>query len=226
MFQWFVGLAGEELLAGSVPSACCKIILCGQKTNNTMRPPLLLILILLVSVVNAGFFDFISKLTGGSSNSNSGSSSSSKKKAPVSDEKAKKYLQDFGYVAPSNTLNAAPGMSGDFSDVTSLFKRAITKFQEFAGLKKTGVLDEQTKQKMAEPRCGVTDVLAVTSGGAAFKWRKNRLTYSIENFSSDLPREDVRRAIREGYEVWAAVTPLEFEEVPAGSGADIKVGVI
>ncbi|KIH44358.1 hypothetical protein ANCDUO_25617 [Ancylostoma duodenale] len=30
------------------------------------------------------------------------------------------------------------------------------------------------------------------------------------------------RAIREGYEVWAAVTPLEFEEVPAGSGADIK----
>ncbi|KIH61635.1 hypothetical protein ANCDUO_08090 [Ancylostoma duodenale] len=125
-----------------------------------MRPPLILILVLLVSVVNAGFLDFLSKLTGGSSNSNSGSSSSSKKKAPVSDEKAKKYLQDFGYVAPSNTLNAAPGMSGDLSDVTSLFKRAIT------------------------------------------------------------------RAIREGYEVWAAVTPLEFEEVPAGSGADIKVDVI
>ncbi|ETN79676.1 peptidoglycan binding domain protein, partial [Necator americanus] len=134
-----------------------------------------------------------------------------------------KYLQEFGYVAPSNSLNSAPGMSADLSDVTSMFKRAITKFQEFAGLKKTGVLDEDTKQKMAEPRCGVTDVLAVTSGGAAFKWRKNRLTYSIENFSSDLPRDDVRKAIREGYETWAAVTPLEFEEVPAGSNADIKV---
>lgn len=35
--------------------------------------------------------------------------------------------------------------------------------------------------------------------------------------------KNFRRAIREGYEVWAAVTPLEFEEVPAGSGADIKV---
>ncbi|PIO71413.1 Matrixin, partial [Teladorsagia circumcincta] len=80
-----------------------------------------------------------------------------------------------------------------------------------------------TKKKMAEPRCGVTDVLAVTTGGAAFKWKKNRLTYSIENFSPDLPREDVKRAIREGYDVWAAVTPLEFEEVQPGSGADIKV---
>ncbi|PIO58007.1 Matrixin, partial [Teladorsagia circumcincta] len=62
-----------------------------------------------------------------------------------------------------------------------------------------------------------------SNGGAAFKWKKNRLTYSIENFSPDLPREDVKRAIREGYDVWAAVTPLEFEEVQPGSGADIKV---
>lgn len=114
-------------------------------------------------------------------------------------------------------------MSGDLSDVTSIFKRALAKFQEFAGLKPTGVLDVETKKKMAEPRCGVTDVLAISSGGAAFKWKKNRLTYSIENFSSDLPREDVRRAIREAYDVWSAVTPLEFEEVPSGSGADIKV---
>ncbi|CAJ0589280.1 unnamed protein product [Cylicocyclus nassatus] len=191
-----------------------------------MRPPLIFSLFFLITVVDAGFFDFISKLAGGGSNSNnnSGSSSKSSKLAPVTDDRAKRYLQEFGYVAPSNSLGSSSSHAGvDFSDVTSLFKRAVLKFQEFAGLKKTGVLDTETKKKMAEPRCGVTDVLAISSGGAAFKWRKNRLTYSIENFSSDLPRDDVRKAIREGYEMWAAVTPLEFEEIPAGSGADIKV---
>ncbi|WKY09599.1 hypothetical protein Q1695_002171 [Nippostrongylus brasiliensis] len=188
-----------------------------------MRFRCIFLLFLSTTLVDAGFFDFISKLAGGGSSSSSSSPSSIKKAPPVTDDKAKKYLQDFGYVGPSNSLNAAPGMSGDLSDVTSIFRRAISKFQEFAGLKPTGELDVQTKQKMAEPRCGVTDVLAVTSGGAAFKWRKNRLTYSIENFSPDLPREDTKRAIREAYDEWSAVTPLEFEEVPAGSGADIKV---
>ena len=42
------------------------------------------------------------------------------------------------------------------------------KFQEFAGLGQTGELDEPTKKKMAQPRCGVIDVLAVTRGGKIF----------------------------------------------------------
>ncbi|VDM58434.1 unnamed protein product [Angiostrongylus costaricensis] len=181
-------------------------------------------LFLLIAGADAGFLDFISKLVGGGGSSSSSSSSPSMKLTAVSDEKAKRYLQDFGYITPSNSLSASPGMSIDFSDATSLFKKALLKFQEFAGLKPTGVLDLDTKKKMAEPRCGVTDVLAVTRGGSAFKWRKRRLTYSIENFSSDLPKDDTRRAIRESYETWAAVTQLDFEEVPAGSGSDIKAG--
>ncbi|VDL72643.1 unnamed protein product [Nippostrongylus brasiliensis] len=140
-------------------------------------------------------------------------------------------LVDAGFFDFISKL-AGGGSSSSSSSASSVKKappvtddkaKVFRKFQEFAGLKPTGELDVQTKQKMAEPRCGVTDVLAVTSGGAAFKWRKNRLTYSIENFSPDLPREDTKRAIREAYDEWSAVTPLEFEEVPAGSGADIKV---
>uniref|UniRef100_A0A7E4VIK3 ZnMc domain-containing protein n=1 Tax=Panagrellus redivivus TaxID=6233 RepID=A0A7E4VIK3_PANRE len=145
---------------------------------------------------------------------------------PVSDEKANKYLQQFGYMAPSHVLEATPnGMSGDFSDVTSLFKRAVRKFQEFAGLKTTGELDVQTKKKMAEPRCGVFDVQAITSSReAAFKWKKNQLTYSIYLYSPDLSRDDIRRAIRKAFDTWSAVVPLDFTEVDStDSSADIKI---
>ncbi|CAD6196518.1 unnamed protein product [Caenorhabditis auriculariae] len=144
---------------------------------------------------------------------------------PVTDDKAKRYLQDFGYVQASSVLSSRPGMQGDVSGPQSLLKLAISKFQEFAGLAKTGILDTATKIKMALPRCGVTDApLAITSGGSSgFKWPKNRLTYSIETWSSDLPRDDVRRAIAEAYGTWAKVTNLQFEEVPAGGNSDIKI---
>ncbi|CAI4222771.1 unnamed protein product [Auanema sp. JU1783] len=183
-----------------------------------MRLYTLFLFLLLIAVTHAGFFDFISRIA-----NNDGSSKKAKSKMkPVTDDKAKKYLQDFGYIGPSNSLGSSPnGMNADFGSSSSWLKRAITKFQEFAGLQKTGELDDETKTKMAEPRCGVIDVAAVTSGGAAFKWRKTQLTYSIENFSPDLPREDVRRAVREAYSLWSDVTPLEFSEV--SSGGDIKI---
>ncbi|CAJ0582707.1 unnamed protein product, partial [Mesorhabditis spiculigera] len=187
---------------------------------------LLLLLVALAAITDAGFLDFLSNLSGGSS-SHGGSSSSpsnlrgNRGRKRVSDDDAKKYLNNFGYVGVGNSLQGRPGFSADLSSARDFLKGAIIKFQEFAGLRKTGELDDATKEKMAEPRCGMMDVAAVTDGGAAFKWKKTSLTYSIENYSSDLPKDQVRRALSEAYQKWAAVTPLEFREV--ASGGDIKV---
>jgi hypothetical protein len=142
--------------------------------------------------------------------------------SPVSEDKAKDYLPKFGYVGPSELLNRARGFAHEVGDV---FKSAVRKFQDFAGLEPTGVLDVKTRKKMAEPRCGVYDVQAITSGReAAFKWRKSRLTYSILSFSSDLPRRDIDAAIRKAFDTWSAVVPLDFTEVSSNDpSADIKI---
>ncbi|CEF62366.1 FI21212p1 [Strongyloides ratti] len=170
-------------------------------------------------------FDLFGLLSGsGSSSSSSKNSHSSRRKdiKPVSDDKAREYLQSFGYVAPSHMVQGSNG--GDFSDVKSVIKSAVRKFQEFAGLKATGELDEDTKIKMAEPRCGMFDVQALaTSREAVYKWHKNKLTYTLLVSTPDMDSGDVKRVLQEAFNAWSEVTPLEFTEVSSSANPDIKV---
>uniref|UniRef100_A0A0K0EKB4 ZnMc domain-containing protein n=1 Tax=Strongyloides stercoralis TaxID=6248 RepID=A0A0K0EKB4_STRER len=168
-------------------------------------------------------FDLFGLLSGSSSSSSKNSRSSSRKNfKPVSDEKAKEYLQSFGYVAPSHMVRGST--NGDFQDIKSVIRSAVKKFQEFAGLKQTGELDEDTKVKMAEPRCGMLDVQALaTSREAVYKWHKNKLTYSLLVSTPDMDTSDVRRVLQEAFNAWAEVTPLEFTEVSPSANPDIKV---
>ena len=60
---------------------------------------------------------------------------------------AENYLTQYGYMRKSSSKVGA-------------FKKldqAIIKFQEFAGLKVTGELNEETVDMMQKPRCGVKD---------------------------------------------------------------------
>ena len=64
--------------------------------------------------------------------------------APLDEnQEATKYLTQFGYIETS--------IGSGLSESTS-FKDAIKTFQDFAGIEKTGKLDEETKKLMQTPQ--------------------------------------------------------------------------
>ena len=65
-------------------------------------------------------------------------------------ELAAGYLTKFGYMTQSKSVQSSSLQSLD---------RAISKFQEFAGLEQSGKLTQETIQFMQMPRCGVKDII-------------------------------------------------------------------
>uniref|UniRef100_A0A8C0NFY6 Matrix metallopeptidase 27 n=2 Tax=Canis lupus familiaris TaxID=9615 RepID=A0A8C0NFY6_CANLF len=102
----------------------------------------------------------------------------------------------------------------------SLLVGKIREMQAFFGLTVTGQLDSNTLEIMKTPRCGVPDVgqYGYTLPG----WRKYNLTYRIVNYTPDMARVDVDKAIQNGLEVWSGVTPLTFTKISKGI-ADIMI---
>jgi hypothetical protein len=160
-------------------------------------------------------------------------------KADVS--KVQAYLERFGYLgargegfgaadfpeaAPDSpgavlaTARPAPG-AGAYDDVT---RDAVRQFQAFAGLPVTGAVDTATAAKMNQPRCGMPDAAGVaefvTSGR---RWATTNLRYAFQNFTADVPSNDIVLAIEQAFSLWAAHTPLRFTRVPLASGPEIII---
>ena len=85
--------------------------------------------------------------------------------------------------------------------------------QNFAHLPETGVLDDPTLQVMQSPRCGVSDYESGNYGYAYRKWDHHDLTYKFENFTPDLPVPETERIVREAFQLWANVIPLNFRQI-------------
>ncbi|CAO2636201.1 Interstitial collagenase A, partial [Lemmus lemmus] len=100
--------------------------------------------------------------------------------------------------------------------------KKIQEMQKFLGLEMTGKLDSNTMDVMLKPRCGVPDVGGFSTFPGSPKWRKTHLTYRVENYTPDLPRESVDSAIEKALKVWEAVTPLKFSRLSEGE-ADIMI---
>ncbi|HYI46880.1 MAG TPA: matrixin family metalloprotease [Allosphingosinicella sp.] len=154
------------------------------------------------------------------------------------------YLRQFGYLQSENLQHfgpaalsmatALPEASGEDDET---LRGGLRRFQAFNNLPVTGELDEATLRKMSLPRCGFPDVTAAALSSpdpaaapdvAEFvaqgsRWNNNALTYGFQNFTADLTQAQTRAAIQQAFNLWAAVTPLTFTEVPVASTPDIVI---
>ncbi|XP_041055106.1 collagenase 3-like [Carcharodon carcharias] len=94
--------------------------------------------------------------------------------------------------------------------------------QEFFGLEVTGNLDSATMEVMEKPRCGVPDIAEYNHFPEMMKWKKNKITYRILNYTPDIPSTDVDTAISQALKVWSDITPLKFRRIFEGE-ADIMI---
>ncbi|KAG8550309.1 hypothetical protein GDO81_026753 [Engystomops pustulosus] len=128
---------------------------------------------------------------------------------------AQKYLSAL-YSSPSNPSGIL--RKSGANSVTAQLK----EMQAFFGLDVTGKLDEETLEIMKQPRCGVPDIGEYNFFPRKLKWHRFNITYRIVNYTPDLPRADVDRAIKKALKVWSDVTPLNFTRIRSGT-ADIMV---
>ncbi|XP_034539690.1 collagenase 3-like [Notolabrus celidotus] len=107
---------------------------------------------------------------------------------------------------------------------TSPLVEKLRDMQKFFGLQITGTLDEETLTMMKKPRCGVPDghIGEFSTFGNSHKWRKNSLTYRIENHTPDMSEAEVDISIEKALQVWANETPLRFTRIYSGI-ADIMI---
>jgi hypothetical protein len=152
------------------------------------------------------------------------------------------YLERFGYVgnvteklqafggaplplAEGDDLAELTGRpakvtKGKFDDATA---EAVRRFQEFAGLPVTGVVDAPTAARMNEPRCGNPDAPHAEFTTSGRKWATNNLRYAFQNFTPDLTAAEITLAIQQAFALWAAYTPLRFTQVTMADGPEIII---
>ncbi|XP_039600454.1 matrix metalloproteinase-20 [Polypterus senegalus] len=124
------------------------------------------------------------------------------------------YLQQF--------YNLKVTMTNRTKRSTDLLSETIKEMQHFFHLNITGTLDTETVEVMKTPRCGVPDVHNYSPNGEQPKWYKNVLTYSISQYTYDMPPAVVDSVIDSALKVWSTASPLSFVRTYS-SNADIIV---
>ena len=147
------------------------------------------------------------------------------------------YLSKFGYLegdhqeiksVKSQRLMMFPYQKEAFPkhDFTKQkLESAIKKFQKYANLKETGLLDKQTLRMMKVPRCGHPDIVRNDSLSDAkrkrryalqgSKWSKSRLSFKVGKYpiQSTMSRSLIDEELKRAFDLWSEVADVEFEIV-------------
>ncbi|CAG5993371.1 unnamed protein product, partial [Menidia menidia] len=141
------------------------------------------------------------------------------------------WLTKYGYLPPPEP---STGQLQAWTAVTN----AIRAMQRFAGLRETGVVDEDTLALMKSPRCSLPDkeepskLLANQDGKKMRRkkrdlslWTSRNINWRLNSYpsTSHLSREMIRSLVFYALRVWAEPTPLEFHEVASWEAADLQV---
>uniref|UniRef100_A0A8C9VTV2 Collagenase 3 n=1 Tax=Scleropages formosus TaxID=113540 RepID=A0A8C9VTV2_SCLFO len=108
------------------------------------------------------------------------------------------------------------------SKSSDAMRQKIREMQAFFQLEVTGNLDSNTLDVMSKARCGVPDVGEYNLFPRNLKWDKAEVTFRIVNYTPDLDKSDVDRAVHNALNVWSDVTPLIFKKLHEGN-ADIMI---
>uniref|UniRef100_A0A087XSG7 Matrix metallopeptidase 17b n=1 Tax=Poecilia formosa TaxID=48698 RepID=A0A087XSG7_POEFO len=158
---------------------------------------------------------------------------SSQPATPTEDESTQMvdWLIKYGYLPRSDP---STGQLQAWTAVTD----AVKAMQTFAGLKDSGVLDEETLVLMKSPRCSLPDQdgpskLLVLQQGKEIRrrrrsvsmWTHRNINWRLQSYpsSSHLSREMIRSLVFYALRVWAEPTSLEFHEVGSPEAADLQV---
>lgn len=133
-------------------------------------------------------------------------------------KEAKDFLTKYGYLE-DRTDHLDPSHLEDIVE-------ALRVFQRVSDLPITGEVDGDTLDVMRTPRCGNEDPFNKKTFNyrilGSSRWRKKSLTYHIYNYTPDMKKATVKKAIQAAFQYWSDVTPLTFREVE-NIRADIRI---
>lgn len=132
-------------------------------------------------------------------------------RGPETRGEQRNYLRKYGHWR-------GPKDNGTDDDL----RKSVRAFQRFFRLNVTGDVDNETKEMMANPRCGMPDDNETPGRRRRYvlfgtKWTTKKLTYFIQNFTPDLPSDVTRSDIAAAFKYWSDSTPLTFSESQTSS---------